>query len=275
MLIGDSMRRHLLFSVIAVLLAFPASAQMDMSGAWQPFRLEDLPERGQGPDLGDYTGYPVTEGARLFADSWDASRLTLQEHQCRVHTVTYIYRGPLALRISEIRDPETAETAVKASLTGHLVFSTVHTNTAAGVVTRLKDMGVEPFLIAATLRLSVAQRLVRKLCSNCRRPRNITSAEVFALRQPALESSTVFDAAGCVMCAGRGYTGRVALFEKRCVNAHRRLHGNWERLAGGEFDRARQQAALIRIPVAPHRGVDARRKIDDTALSKAAHDNGR
>jgi type IV pilus assembly protein PilB len=74
-------------------------------------------------------------------------------------------------------------------------------------------MGVEPFLIAATLRLSVAQRLVRKLCAHCRRSRIITAAEVFALRQPTLESCTVFDAAGCVRCAGRGYTGRVALFE--------------------------------------------------------------
>jgi cyclase len=98
------MKRYLF---LAVLLAIPAFAQTDMSGAWQPFRQEDLPERGQGPDLGDYTGYPVTDGARLFADSWDASRLTLQEHQCRVHTVTYIYRGPLAVRISEVRDPET------------------------------------------------------------------------------------------------------------------------------------------------------------------------
>jgi general secretion pathway protein E len=120
---------------------------------------------------------------------------------------------PDVVMIGEIRDPETAETAVKASLTGHLVFSTVHTNTAAGVVTRLKDMGIEPFLIAATLRLSVAQRLVRKLCSHCRRPRTITAAEVLTLHQPALETCTVFDAAGCVMCAGRGYTGRVALFE--------------------------------------------------------------
>ncbi len=120
---------------------------------------------------------------------------------------------PDVVMIGEIRDPETAETAVKASLTGHLVFSTVHTNTAAGVVTRLKDMGVEPFLIAATLRLSVAQRLVRKLCEHCRRPRMITAAEIFALQQPALESCIVFDPVGCVMCAGRGYTGRIALFE--------------------------------------------------------------
>lgn len=120
---------------------------------------------------------------------------------------------PDVLMIGEIRDFETAETAVKASLTGHLVFSTVHTNSATGVVTRLKDMGVEPFLIAATLRLAIAQRLVRKLCAHCRHPRSITATEALALQRPALESSTVFDAKGCVMCAGRGYTGRIALFE--------------------------------------------------------------
>lgn len=98
------MLRRFLFSI---LLAVPVVAQIDLSGSWQPVRQEDLRERSQGPDLGDYTGYPVTEGARLFADSWDASRLTLQEHQCRVHTVTYIYRGPMNFRIWEERDPET------------------------------------------------------------------------------------------------------------------------------------------------------------------------
>jgi type II secretory ATPase GspE/PulE/Tfp pilus assembly ATPase PilB-like protein len=120
---------------------------------------------------------------------------------------------PDVVMIGEIRDAETANTAVKASLTGHLVFSTVHTNTATGVVTRLMDMGVEPFLIAATLRLSVAQRLVRKLCSGCRHPRPMTATEAFGLRQPMLENRTVYEPAGCVLCAGRGYTGRVALFE--------------------------------------------------------------
>ncbi len=120
---------------------------------------------------------------------------------------------PDVVMIGEIRDAETANTAVKASLTGHLVFSTVHTNTATGVVTRLMDMGVEPFLIAATLRLSVAQRLVRKLCQHCRKPRAMSEQEAYALHQPTLEQRTVFDACGCVMCAGRGYTGRVALFE--------------------------------------------------------------
>lgn len=120
---------------------------------------------------------------------------------------------PDVVMIGEIRDTETANIALKASLTGHLVFSTVHTNTATGVVTRLIDMGVEPFLIAATLRLSVAQRLVRKLCSHCRVPRAMSTTEAFALQHPELEHCTVFDPGKCVMCAGRGYTGRIALFE--------------------------------------------------------------
>ncbi len=120
---------------------------------------------------------------------------------------------PDVVMIGEIRDQETASIAVKASLTGHLVFSTLHTNTAAGVVTRLADLGVEPFLIAATLRLSVAQRLVRRLCSHCRIPRDMTRTEAIAVGETELTSRTVYEPAGCVRCAGRGYVGRIALFE--------------------------------------------------------------
>jgi type II secretory ATPase GspE/PulE/Tfp pilus assembly ATPase PilB-like protein len=120
---------------------------------------------------------------------------------------------PDVVMIGEIRDQETASTAIKAALTGHLVFSTAHTNTAAGVVTRLMDMGVEPFLIAATLRLSVAQRLVRKLCSFCRRPRPISQRESYLLQQPGLEGQVTYDPVGCVHCAGKGYFGRIGLFE--------------------------------------------------------------
>ena len=126
---------------------------------------------------------------------------------------------PDVVMIGEIRDPETAAVAVKASLTGHLVFSTLHTNTAAGVVTRLADMGVERFLIAATLRLSVAQRLVRRLCPNCRRARPMSTIEALELQQPELAGRTVFDAGGCIKCAGKGYIGRVALFEMLSSNA--------------------------------------------------------
>ena len=85
-----------------------ASAQALLSGNWISFRThEDEQDRGPGPDLGDYLGIPINNAARLFADSWDASRLTLQEHQCRVHVAPYIYHGPLNLRIWEEKDPET------------------------------------------------------------------------------------------------------------------------------------------------------------------------
>ncbi|MCC6512197.1 MAG: type II/IV secretion system protein, partial [Pirellulaceae bacterium] len=125
---------------------------------------------------------------------------------------------PDVVMIGEIRDAETASIAVKASLTGHLVFSTLHTNTAAGVVTRLIDMGVEPFLVAATVRRSVAQRLVRRLCPHCRSPRSLTEAEVLMLSltdnyRTDLVGRTVYEPTGCIVCAGRGYVGRIGLFE--------------------------------------------------------------
>lgn len=126
---------------------------------------------------------------------------------------------PDVVMIGEIRDSETASTALKAALTGHLVFSTVHTNTAAGVVTRLKDLQIEPFLIAACLRLSVAQRLVRRLCASCRRPRTMSALEAKFFQDSSLEGQTVYDADGCLACAGRGYNGRVALFEMLDSNA--------------------------------------------------------
>jgi cyclase len=82
---------------------------MPLTGEWNPVQHEDVIERGQGPDLGDYLGYPINDAARLRAESWDASRLTLQEHQCRVHISPYIYRGPMAVRIWEEKDPQTQQ----------------------------------------------------------------------------------------------------------------------------------------------------------------------
>ncbi len=120
---------------------------------------------------------------------------------------------PDVVMLGEIRDHETASVAIKAALTGHLVFSTLHTNTAVGVITRLIDMGVEPFLVAATLRVAVAQRLVRKLCPHCRRERAIGAQEALMLQIPALEGQPTYDPGGCVTCAGKGYAGRVGLFE--------------------------------------------------------------
>ncbi len=99
---------------------------------------------------------------------------------------------PDVVMIGEIRDGETADVAIKASLTGHLVFSTLHTNSAVSVITRLADMGVDRFLIAATLRLAVAQRLVRQLCPRCRKPRELTAGEAAALNHGRIRRAARF-----------------------------------------------------------------------------------
>ena len=97
-------------TLVLGLSSVTASAQIQLSGVWNPMRShEDDQDRGPGPDLGDYTGIPINDAARLFAESWDASRLTLQEHLCRVHVAPYIFHGPLRLRIWEEKDPETQQ----------------------------------------------------------------------------------------------------------------------------------------------------------------------
>jgi hypothetical protein len=93
----------------AVALAAPAFAQVSLVGEWSPRYHEDQPDRIPGPELGDYTGLPLTDGARLAADSWDASRLTLREHQCKVHNGPYILHGPIQFRFSEERDLRTQQ----------------------------------------------------------------------------------------------------------------------------------------------------------------------
>jgi type IV pilus assembly protein PilB len=120
---------------------------------------------------------------------------------------------PDVVMIGEIRDAETADVAIKASLTGHLVLSTLHTNSAASAITRLLDMGTDRFLIAATIRLAVAQRLVRRLCMRCRRPRPLAESEALAIGFLEAAGTTVYDAGGCMYCADRGYVGRLGLFE--------------------------------------------------------------
>ncbi|MEL7499752.1 MAG: GspE/PulE family protein [Planctomycetota bacterium] len=125
---------------------------------------------------------------------------------------------PDVIMIGEIRDAETADIAIKAALTGHLVFSTLHTNTAAGAVTRLIDMGVQPFLVGATLRLVVAQRLVRQLCPYCRKPTALSAAEAVAFGLLKPSNTTAWKSNGCVYCAGRGTIGRTGLFEMLSVS---------------------------------------------------------
>lgn len=120
-------------------------------------------------------------------------------------------QDPDVVMVGEIRDVETAGVAVQASLTGHLVLSTVHTNDAAGAITRLRDMGVEPFLLASTLRLIVAQRLVRRLCGECRRaePADEATARMIGIRS----GQTIWRPHGCPNCNQTGYVGRVGLYE--------------------------------------------------------------
>src|SRR5690348_1999935 len=96
-------------AMLAATLVSPAMAQLDLTGIWSPVFHEDQPERIPGPELVDYLGLPINEAARRWALAWDPSRLTLPEHQCQVHTVAYMYRGPLLLRIWEERDPQTQE----------------------------------------------------------------------------------------------------------------------------------------------------------------------
>ena len=96
-------------SLAAALLAAPAGAQLDLSGTWDPIRHEDLPDRGPGVGLGDYTGIPLTDAARQWAESWDAARLSMPEQQCRVHVAHYITRGPHIVRIWEEKDPRTQD----------------------------------------------------------------------------------------------------------------------------------------------------------------------
>lgn len=125
---------------------------------------------------------------------------------------------PDVIMIGEIRDSETADIAIKSSLTGHLVLSTLHTNSAVSAITRLTDMGVAPYLAGATLRLVVAQRLVRRLCANCRIPVALDEAEAIALGDPEATGKTAYQPGGCIYCAGRGLSGRVGLFEMLAVD---------------------------------------------------------
>ncbi|MCC6737831.1 MAG: type II/IV secretion system protein [Planctomycetia bacterium] len=126
---------------------------------------------------------------------------------------------PDVIMIGEIRDQETVDIAIKAALTGHLVLATLHTNSAASVVTRLADMGVDRYLIGATLGLVVSQRLVRRLCPHCARPSRLAPGEAVALGRPEAAGLAVFEPGGCVHCAGRGFSGRVGLFEFLSLDA--------------------------------------------------------
>ena len=124
-------------------------------------------------------------------------------------------QAPNIIMIGEIRDAETANIAINASLTGHLVFSTLHTNDAPGAVARLVDIGVPPFLVSSSVRGIIAQRLVRKLCPKCKQPHQLSEVEMRALRIDAsqLSDTAVMRPVGCEACRFLGYRGRMGIFE--------------------------------------------------------------
>ena len=125
-------------------------------------------------------------------------------------------QDPDIVMLGEIRDSETAKIAVQASLTGHLVLSTLHTNTAIGAITRLRDMGVEPFLLASSLSAVLAQRLIRTLCDNCKTPHQSTKAEQEKLKLK--NETTLYQASGCDDCHWMGFDSRIGLYELLVVD---------------------------------------------------------
>jgi type IV pilus assembly protein PilB len=128
---------------------------------------------------------------------------------------SFLRQDPDTIMIGEIRDFETAEIAVKAALTGHMVLSTLHTNDAASTITRMLNMGVEPFLVTASVNLVEAQRLLRKICAACKEPVATPKDELRTLgaKDDEIETATCARGAGCGVCNGTGYKGRIAMYE--------------------------------------------------------------
>ena len=129
-------------------------------------------------------------------------------------------QDPDVIMVGEIRDLETAEIAIQASLTGHLVFSTLHTNDSAGAITRLIDMGIEPFLVSSSVVAIMAQRLVRTLCTSCKKEYTPAGSEIeeLGIEQSRLYGHTIYLAVGCDKCMQTGYRGRTGIYELLLIN---------------------------------------------------------
>jgi general secretion pathway protein E len=150
-------------------------------------------------------------------------------------------QDPDVIMIGEIRDRETAEIAIHASLTGHLVFSTLHTNDAASAATRLIDMGIEPFLVASSVVAVLAQRLLRKICPDCKRSYKPSAEELNRLELPPGSQAILYRGAGCAACSQTGYRGRTGIFELMVLDDEVR------RLIGSKADSsAIKQAAIAK-----------------------------
>jgi len=156
----------------------------------------------------------------------------------------FVRQDPDVIMVGEVRDPETANIAIHAALTGHLVLTTLHTETAAAAVPRLLDLGVEGFLLKSTLRAVIAQRLVRILCDRCKTKRTLAAKDLSAdPRYTALgleAGETVHEPAGCERCGGTGYRGRAGVFEIL------EIIGDVRRLVGSHTDAATLDEAAAR-----------------------------
>ena len=171
-------------------------------------------------------------------------------------------QDPDVVMVGEIRDLETGEIAVQASLTGHLVLSTLHTNTAIGAITRLKDMGIEPFLVSSSLLAVMSQRLVRLLCSACREAAPATKAERELLALETEKEVQLFHPRGCDKCNYTGYRGRTGIYEMIEVD---------DKLRGMIYENASEQEMLAHARQAyPSMQADGRRRIltGETSLAE-------
>jgi type IV pilus assembly protein PilB len=150
---------------------------------------------------------------------------------------SFLRQDPDVIMVGEVRDGETADICMRAALTGHFVFSTLHTNDALSSVTRLHDMGIEPFLLASTLRLLVAQRLLRRLCLECRQPYQLDAETAGRFGIPT--DAVIYKPGGCGKCRDTGYRGRIAVFE--IIRVNRQLK---DMIMAGQSVTAMQNAAV-------------------------------
>jgi general secretion pathway protein E/type IV pilus assembly protein PilB len=164
------------------------------------------------------------------------------------HSLRSILRhDPDVVLIGEIRDLETAENAIQASLTGHLVFSTLHTNDAAGAYTRLVDMGVEPFLVSSTVEAVMAQRLVRRLCQHCKHPYRPNEDDLPPdFPREGLNGHDLFERVGCRQCRQTGYSGRLGLYEL-LVTTDEVRHLAHENASTWDLKRAAIKAGMVTL----------------------------
>ena len=164
---------------------------------------------------------------------------------------SFLRQDPDIIMVGEIRDQETTELAIQASLTGHLVFSTLHTNQAAGTIPRLLDLGAEPFLLASSLSLVVGQRIARRICPNCReeyQPDKTNLDELSAVLGKILpkkkEEIKFFRGKGCEQCNNTGYYGRVGIFEVLSVS-EKIVKLILERAPAGEIEKQAVEEGMI------------------------------